>query len=114
MYLYNEDMRSKREELESRHQELTREVEAMGPWIVGTLVETTRFCGKQGCACHQGGDKHPVMFITWKESGKTICLYIPRKMESQVRIWSQNYKKMKQWIRKISRVREKIIRLRDD
>lgn len=68
---------------------------------------------EEGCACHHNGPKHPVLFLTWKEAGKTISLYIPRQLESAVKEWAQNYKKLKALIRQVSEVQKQIVRLRE-
>jgi hypothetical protein len=100
-------------QLQTKRQTLLRQLQNLGPWIEGTLVATTRKCGKEGCACHHNGPKHPVLFITWKEAGKTISLYIPRQLESTVKEWTQNYKKLKALIRQVSDVQKQIVRLRE-
>jgi hypothetical protein len=91
-----------------------KELYQVGPWIEGTLVFTTRVCGTDSCACHQKGKKHPVLFITGKAQGKTTCLYVPRRLEAEVRVWSKNYKKVKVLVRAISDVQKDMVRLRED
>ncbi|MFC2149421.1 DUF6788 family protein [Candidatus Auribacterota bacterium] len=102
-----------RQQLQAKRKGLLQEMRKIGPWVEGSLVCTQRICGTSGCACRRGGPKHPAMFITGKEHGKTVCLYIPRKLESQAREWSQNYKTLKGLIRALSDVQKQIIRLRD-
>ena len=102
-----------RQQLESKRHGLMQKINQVGPWIEGTLVATSRYCGKEACACHQGGSKHPVLFVTWKEDGKTVSLYIPRKLESQVQVWASNYQKLKGFIRALSDVQKQIVRLRE-
>ena len=100
-------------QLQTKRQALLHQLQNLGPWIEGSLVATTRKCGKEGCACHHNGPKHPVLFLTWKEAGKTISLYIPRQLESAVKEWAQNYKKLKALIRQVSEVQKQIVRLRE-
>lgn len=104
-----------------QHEPVTTSIQTSGPysplaesaWIEGTLVDTSRKCGKKTCTCHNNGPRHPVLFVTWKEEGKTVSLYIPRQLEPTVREWAQNYKKLKALIRQISDIQKQIIRLRD-
>lgn len=103
----------RKRQLESKRHELMQKINKVSPWIEGTLVDTSRYCGKEACSCHQGGSKHPVLFVTWKEDGKTVSLYIPRKLESQVRIWARNYQKLKGLIRSLSDVQKQTVRLRE-
>jgi hypothetical protein len=55
-----------------------------------------------------------VLYVTWKEQGKTVSLYIPRKLENDVRRWVQNYRKLKNLTREVSDIQKQIIRLRED
>lgn len=112
MYEYTTDMKN-RSRLEATQRDFVHQLGRLGPWVEGSLVETARKCGKKNCACHHDGPKHPVLFLTRKELGKTVSLYIPRSMESEVRQWAENYKKLKALIRRASQTQEQIIRLRD-
>ncbi|MFQ6092170.1 MAG: DUF6788 family protein [bacterium] len=107
-------MSTKREQIELYRRELMRQLSKLGPWIEGTLVFTVRTCGKKSCACMGQGPKHPVMYITGKQKGKTVSLYIPRKLESEVKVWVENYRRVKELIRKISEVQKEIVRLRGE
>ena len=100
-------------QLQTKRQNLLRQLQNLDPWIEGSLVSTSRKCGKKNCVCHHNGPKHPVLFVTGKEAGKTVCLYIPRQLEAEVKQWVQNYKKLKALIRQISEVQKEIIRLRE-
>ena len=106
-------MNLNRQQLRTRHHELIKEMRRIGPWIEGTVVSTERICGTSSCGCHGNEPKHPAMFITGKNLGKTVCLYVPRKLESQVREWAKNYKLLKGLIRALSEVQKQIVRLRD-
>jgi len=113
MYYYVMVMSTQRQHLESHRRELMRQLSKVGPWVEGTLVCTVRTCGKNNCACRRGGPKHPVMYLTGKQKGKTVSVYIPRKLEKEVSTWVENYRRAKQLIRSISNVQKEIIRLRE-
>ena len=100
-------------QLQAKRLSLLRQIQNLGPWIEGTLVATTRKCGKDNCACHRQGPKHPVLFVTWKEAGKTVSLYIPRHLEAEVKQWTENYKRLKVLIRQISEVQKQMVRRRE-
>ena len=106
-------MKPLRPQLQAKRLSLLRQIQNLGPWIEGTLVATSRKCGKDNCACHHDGPKHPVLFVTWKEGGKTVSLYIPRQLEAAVKEWTQNYKQLKTLIRQVSEVQRQLVRLRD-
>jgi hypothetical protein len=107
------DMKTTLAQLERKRTQLLHKIEKLSPWIQGSLVSTSRFCGKPNCACHHGGPKHPVLFITSSENGKTISLYVPRQLERQVLTWSANYKKLKEVLRELSEIQRQVIRLRE-
>ena len=107
-------MKSLRRTLEAKQLKPLQKITTLNPWIEGSFVSTSRFCGKKNCACHHGGSKHPVFYVTWKEKGKTVSLYVPRKLENDVRRWVQNYQKLKELIREVSDIQKQIIRLRED
>ena len=108
------DMSRGRKKLESEIRELTKQLRKVGPFIGETVSVVERKCGKPACACHRGGPKHPAMFVTWKEEGKTATLYVPRRLEGEVREWAANHRTLKDLIRRITELRKDIIRLRED
>ena len=77
------------------------------------MVSTARRCGKKSCACQRGGAKHPVLYLTGKEGGKTVSLYVPRAMEAEVRQWAANRRKLKALLKEIDEVGKAILRLRE-
>ena len=107
-------MKSLRRTLEANQLKPLQKITTLNPWIEGSFVSTSRFCGKKNCACHHGGSKHPVRYVTWKEKGRTVSLYVPRKLENDVRRWVQNYRKLKELTRQVSDIQKQIIRLRED
>ena len=72
-------MKSLRRTLETKQLKLLQKITTLNPWIEGSLVSTSRFCGKKNCACHHGGSKHPVLYVTWKEKGKNRVPLYPQK-----------------------------------
>lgn len=107
-------MNTTKQKMKAKGDKLILRIAKLSPWMEGTIVTTTRICGKKNCACHRGGSKHPVMYVTWKENGKTVSLYVPRKLETKVKSWGANYKKLKELIREISNIQKEIVRLRED
>lgn len=113
MYIYNIVMKTTKRALEVKKDKLISKIAELGPWIEGTIVTTIRICGKKNCECHIVGPKHPVMYVTWKENGKTVSLYVPRKLEDEVRRWGSNYKRLKKLVREISNTQKDMVRLRE-
>ena len=107
-------MKDRKKELEKRREEIVRRMSELGPWIQGSVVVVRRVCGQKGCACHRGGKKHPAMYLTGKAEGKTVALYVPRKLEGEAKTWAGNYKKLKQLIREVSEIQREILKLREE
>jgi hypothetical protein len=107
------DMTNRKNTLDTKRKKLIQQLLLLDPWIQGTVVQMKRICGSKGCACRHGGPKHPAMFITWKEQGKTCCLYVPRRLESEVKQWAKNYRKVKDLMKKVTDLQREIIRLRE-
>ena len=103
---------NRRRSLEKKREDPLNRILALGPWMEGTMVTTTRRCGKKNCACHEG-TKHPVAYVTWKENGKTVSLYVPKGLETEVRTWVENYKRLKEIVREVSNIQREIVRLRE-
>lgn len=47
-----------------RQQELMDELSRLGNMIRGSLVHTTRKCGRKTCPCAHGGPGHPVCLLS--------------------------------------------------
>ena len=106
-------MRIKKIRLQAKRKKFVKQLIKFDPWIQGTIVRTRRMCGSRGCACRHGGPKHPATSLTWKEKGETRCLYVQRRLESEVNLWAQNYRRLKVIMQKITNIQREIIGLRE-
>jgi len=106
-------MKGRRAKLEARRKRLVKKLVGLGPWIQGTVVEMKRICGSEGCRCRSGGPKHPALFLTWKEEQKTRCLYVPRRLEGEVKLWARDYRQVRALMGRITELGRGIIRLRE-
>ena len=79
------------------------------PFIIGSLVESRRKCGVKSCACANGGDLHPAWILTKNSGGKTKSVYVPVGMVPEVGKWTKEYKKVKELLKAIDAVGERII-----
>ena len=114
MYIYYMDMKTTRTRLEAKRSRVLKKIINLGPFIQGSLVSTTRICGKKGCACRHGGPKHPATYLTWKQDQKTVSLYVPRALESEIMLWTLNYKKLKAILQELSDIQREVLKLRED
>ena len=113
LYAYNVAMKTRRAKLEVERKRLVKKLVRLDPWIQGTVVEMKRICGSEGCRCRAGGPKHPAVFLTWKENQKTCCLYVPRRLEREVKLWARNYRRVKALMGRMTELGRDVIRLRE-
>jgi hypothetical protein len=62
----------------------------------GSLIERRLPCGNPNCSCHKDPKKRhgPYYQLSWKEKGKTVSHFLPRKMVRLYRQWSDNRRKL--------------------
>lgn len=77
----------------NRHHKLQKsylkQIAQIGPFVEGSLCEFKR-SGRKSSSWH----------LTYKVAGKTHTVYVPVEMVEEVRKWTQEYKRLKQLIRK--------------
>ena len=106
-------MNKRKENLLLKQIKLIQSLGNIEPFVIGSIAVVKRICGNKNCRCRKSpAQKHPAMFLTWKEEKKTKALYIPVAMEKEVKVWSKNYQLVKRIIREISEVQKNLLRLR--
>ena len=87
----------------SRHHRLReayrRQLGALGVFIEGTLSQVKR-----------PGRKPPAWQLTFKQAGKTRTVYVPVDLAQEVQQWAQEFKRLKQLVRKVTQQNLAIIR----
>jgi len=100
--MYTADM-SEKQNPSNRHYRLQashlKKIAAIGPFVEGTLSEFTR-----------KGRKSSSWRLTYKVKGKTQSVYVPVDMVEEVKRWIQEYKRLKELIKKESQESLAIIR----
>lgn len=82
----------------------------LGPVVDGSLVLIARTCGNSAhCRCSRGV-KHVNTYLSYAVKGKTRMVYIPVDLEREVRRWSGDYRKLRDWIREICALQKAMIR----
>jgi hypothetical protein len=61
-----------------------KRVAATGPLLAGSLGLVTRACGTPSCRCHHGGPKHAAYQLTFKDSGRSRSVYVPKELVPEV------------------------------
>jgi hypothetical protein len=81
---------------QNRHHQLQaayrQQIAQIGPFVEGSL-----------CAFRRAGRKSPSWHLTYKLKGKTRTVYVPVGMVEEVRRWTEQYRRLKQLIRKETR-----------
>ena len=80
-----------------------------GQFIVGSLVESKRKCGNKNCRCAKNGELHEAHILTKRKNGKTKTIYVPVDMVAEIERWSREYGKVKELIREIDQLSERVI-----
>lgn len=79
---------------QSRHRKLQasylKQIAQIGPFVEGSLCQYKRW----------PGSKTPSWRLTYKIEGKTKTVYVPVDMVEEVRQWTEEYRRLKQLIRK--------------
>ncbi len=92
---------------------MKKKLKKIGPVLEGSLTEVKRICGNKNCKCRKDQkNKHPALFLTWKDKKKTQALYIPKAMWDKAKKWNENYKTAKQLLRDLSNIQKEILKLR--
>ena len=78
--------------------------------VSGSLVKINRKCGRPSCRCAQGGEKHPAFLLTSKVKGKTKSIYVPVELVEDVKMWTQEYRRIQKLLKEINSMSEQIIR----
>ena len=80
------------------------------PVLAASLNAYRHRCGKPSCRCHHGGPLHTGQHLTFKEQGKTRCVYVPKSLLSEVRSWLAQHKKLKALLKEIHRLTVALVR----
>jgi hypothetical protein len=70
--------------------------------LCGSLVTMARTCGNPGCKCIRKGQKHISLYLSIRDGKKRKMICIPKKWESTITQWVENYKKANELMADIS------------
>lgn len=61
-------------------------------FLHGSLIEMSRRCGKTTCRCASSDEhKHQSLYLGQTHEGKTSMVYIPKRLERQIRQWVSDF-----------------------
>ena len=72
-------------------------------FINGSLVTSSRKCGKINCWCAKEGEGHISTYLSVRVGNKRKMIYVPKFYEQKVRERIQAYKEMSKGIAKVCR-----------
>jgi len=61
--------------------------------LAGSLVTMARVCGNPRCKCVTKGQKHVSLYLSIRDGKKRKMICIPKKWESTITQWVENYKR---------------------
>jgi hypothetical protein len=84
--------------------DLLREVARLSRRILfGTLSETYRTCGSEGCRCHRGEKHGPHLYVSFRgREGKTTGFYVPKALEDEMREGAQAWGRLEEVLRELA------------
>ena len=90
---------------------LLKRLARLGPFVAASLTCVAHRCGHRRCRCAQG-QLHPSWRLTYKDQNqKTVTVYVPVGMLSEVRQWVKNHRALKQLAAEISAAQLARVRL---
>ena len=82
------------------------------PVLAASFGSYTHRCGRPSCRCHHGGPLHAGQHLTFKETGKTRSVYVPKPLLPEVRSWLAEHKRLKQLLHEIHQLTVALLRAR--
>jgi len=85
-------------------------------YIHANLVDVARTCGNKNCKCITKGEKHVSLYLTTtRKDGKRKMIYIPKKLEEEVRQMVKRYFKIRDMIEEVSGINlQRVLSKKDD
>ena len=82
----------------------------ISPILAATLGSYTHRCGRPVCRCHRGGPLHHGQHVTFKDSGTTRTVYVPKSLLPEVRSWIAEHRRLKRLLKEIHLLSVALIR----
>jgi hypothetical protein len=91
--------------------ELRRQLQDLGYFCKGTILERRMKCGQPKCACHQDPSKRhgPYWEWTYKLKGKTVNVKLTAAAGPIYKTASQHYRKLKSLLNRLERLSHKVL-----
>jgi intergrase/recombinase len=97
------------DELNKRQQQLKTKIKQRLDLLIGSVVSYHMKCGKKKCKCVRG-ERHICFYLSVKKQGKTVNIYLPKKLVDKARRMTRNHKQLKQLLIELSEVNLQLLR----
>jgi hypothetical protein len=84
---------------------------ADGELLKGSLLERLTVCQRPGCRCLKGEKHGPYLYVSVFDGRQSRQVYVPQRMQAQVRRWVKNYQRLSETVTKLSGLSVELIRL---
>jgi len=78
-----------------------------GKFLRGNPVVMRRVCGNKNCKCIKEGKKHESLYISKNKVGTRKMIYVPKRLEEEIRGKLEAYQKIKKLTERISEMNYK-------
>ena len=85
-----------------------------GSFLRGNPVIMERTCGNKNCRCVLLGKKHKSLYISKNKDGKRKMIYVPKRLEDEVKAKLDAYQRIKRLIEKISELNYDQLKMKKD
>lgn len=99
------------QEIVKRRFALWRQAIQAGDFVRGSVVVLRRPCTRAGCRLCREGPRHPATYLSLKEKGRTRLIYLPKGLVAQARQWVQEWRRLEDLLRQMSRTNADMLRL---
>ena len=84
-------------------------------FLRASLVHMERVCGKTGCHCARGGEKHASLYISVRHEGKRKLIYVPADWEDRVSEWVEKNREIAALLDEVSQAcLERLLRAKQE
>ena len=102
----------KKERIVKRKREIVNDLPSLEEVLRGTFIEVYLKCIRPRCKCHKAKKyRHgPYYRVSYGKEKRVHHIYVPLKMKSAVKRWTDNYREIWDGIEKISALNIRLIR----
>ncbi len=104
------DKRAGEGEIRRRISRLARRLGREGALMRGSLARLYVRCGREDCRCAQGRKHGPYLYVSIFEGRRSKSVYVPQRLEAQVRRWVQNGQAVQRDMLEITRLNAELLR----